>query len=549
MPLRKDVFRALLLTVCLTAMPAVAAAVDAAKGPPVAEHDIERPSAMVKVDGRSLFRVRGITALPAEERATGIRERIEAAAADPSLDLSDLRAVDTGSYTDILARDQRVLAVTDPDARLEGLDRKDLALVYVARIGQAIEDYRTARTREALTASGTRAAVATAVLLAVLVLMVWLWRRMRAALEARYRQRIHTVGIQSFQIVRAERIWGSLERLLSAARVIAILVAAFLYLEYVLTLFPWTREAGERLSGYVLEPLAYLGRGLLGIIPNLIFLAILVVVVRYLLKIVHLFFAAVGRGEVRLTGFEAEWAEPTYKLLRLLAVVLTLVVAYPYIPGSGTEAFKGLSIFIGIVFSLGASSTIANMVAGYMMTYRRAFRVGDRVKIQDIVGDVTEMRLQVTHVRTIKNEEVIIPNSTILSNEVVNYSTLSHKEGLILHTTVGIGYETPWRQVEAMLTLAAARTPGLKREPAAFVRHTSLGDFAVNYELNVYCDDAHAMNRLYTELHRNILDVFNEYGVQIMTPAYEGDPPEPKVVPREQWHMAPAIAVVPAKDG
>jgi small-conductance mechanosensitive channel len=194
---------------------------------------------------------------------------------------------------------------------------------------------------------------------------------------------------------------------------------------------------------------------------------------------------------------------------------------------------------------VGSSATIANLIAGYTMTYRRAFRVGDRIKIGDTMGDVTEMRLQVTHLKTIKNEEVIVPNSTILNSEVVNYSSLARRGGLILHTRVGIGYETPWRQVEAMLLQAAARTPGLMTEPPPFIRQQALGDFAITYELNVYTDDAQAMNQIYTGLHRNILDVFNEYGVQIMTPAYEGDPERPKVVPKDQWFSAPAKAAEP----
>ena len=226
-----------------------------------------------------------------------------------------------------------------------------------------------------------------------------------------------------------------------------------------------------------------------------------------------------------------------------MIVIFALVVAYPYIPGSGSEAFKGISIFMGIIFSLGASSAVANLIAGYMLTYRRVFRIGDRVKINNIMGDVIDTRLQVTHLKTIKNEEVIIPNSTILNNEVVNYSSLARKGGLILHTNVGIGYETPWRQVEAMLLLAAERTAAALKEPAPFVRHQALGDFAVNYEINVYCDDAQKMSDIYTNLHRNVLDVFNEYGVQIMTPAYEGDPPKAKVVPKDQWFSAPAKAV------
>src|SRR5215469_9339742 len=186
------------------------------------------------------------------------------------------------------------------------------------------------------------------------------------------------------------------------------------------------------------------------------------------------------------------------------------------------------------------SSLLANLIAGYTMTYRRAFHVGDRIKIGDVIGDVTQVRLMVTHLRSVKNEEFVVPNSLILNTNVVNYTTLAREQGLILHTTVGIGYETPWRQVEAMLLMAAERTAGLLQEPTPFILQQSLGDFAVNYELNVYCGEPSAMYQLYTELHRNILDVFNEYGVQIMTPSYVADPAAPKVVPQAQWFTMPA---------
>jgi len=221
-------------------------------------------------------------------------------------------------------------------------------------------------------------------------------------------------------------------------------------------------------------------------------------------------------------------------------VAFAAVVAYPYIPGSGSAAFQGVSIFLGVLISLGSSSVLANIIAGYTMTYRRAFRVGDRIRVNDAVGDVTASRMMGTHLRSLKNEEIVIPNSIILNSQIVNYTSLGRQHGLILHTTVGIGYEVPWRQVEAMLCLAADRTPGLLKEPAPFVLHQSLGDFAVNYELNAYCDNARLMVALYTELHRHILDVFNEYGIQIMTPAYVSDPAQPKLVVKEQWHAVPA---------
>jgi small-conductance mechanosensitive channel len=289
-----------------------------------------------------------------------------------------------------------------------------------------------------------------------------------------------------------------------------------------------------------LEPLRVIGERTLANIPNLVFLAVLFVVVRLALKVIGLLFDAVGHGSVTFKSFDPDWAQPTYKILRVAVLAFAVVVAYPYIPGAGSAAFQGVSLFIGIVFSLGSSSAISNMIAGYMITYRRAFKAGDRVKIGDMIGDIIETRLQVTHLRSVKNEELVIPNSLILSSQVLNYSSLARTEGLILHTEVGIGYETPWRQVEALLIAAAERTPGLAREPSPFILEKALGDFAIVYELNVYCRDVHEMGKLYAALHRNILDLFNEYGVQIMTPRYERDPDQPKVVARKDWYVSPA---------
>jgi small-conductance mechanosensitive channel len=327
---------------------------------------------------------------------------------------------------------------------------------------------------------------------------------------------------------------------LRAVRALAILTLAYLYLSFVLTRFPWTRPTASHLLGYALAPLATMGGALVTHLPNLVFLVILIAVTRYVLKIVALIFTGIERGTITFAGFEREWAAPTYRFVRIAIIGFAAVVAYPYIPGSESAAFKGMSIFFGLLFSLGASSVVANMMAGYSLIYRRTFKVGDRVKINDVVGDVTQMGLQVTHLRTIKNEDVVVPNSVILTSQVVNYSSYAARDGLILHTTVGIGYEVPWRQVEAMLLLAASRTPGLQAVPPPFVLQTSLGDFAVNYELNAYCGDSHGMAERYTALHRNVQDVFNEYGVQIMTPAYESDPASPKVVPKDQWYQPPA---------
>jgi small-conductance mechanosensitive channel len=497
-------------------------------------------TAPVTLDGRMLFRVRGVSAYPAEQRAGAIAERIEALAADTAIPTTALHMVETEHSTDIMAGEQRIVSVFDVDARLEGLTRKLLAQVVERKIGAAVQAYREERKPARLLYNTLYALVATVLVVGLLLAIRWAFRRLNARLEQRYQAKIQEFEAQSLKIVQAEQLRTALRRTLQTVSAVAVLVLLYVYLQFVLSLYPWTRQLAGRLLTLLLNPLATMGAALLAAVPNLVFITILVVVMRYLPKLTRLFFEAIEQGTVTFSSFEREWALPTYKIARLFIIAFAVVVAYPYIPGSDSAAFKGVSIFLGVIFSLGSSSIIANLIAGYTMTYRRAFRVGDRIKVSDFIGDVIAVRLMVTYLRSLKNEEIIVPNSVILNSHIINYSSLARQHGLILHTTVGIGYETPWRQVEAMLLLAAERTSGLLRQPPPFVLQQVLGDFCVTYELNAYCDEPAAMYRLYTELHRNILDVFNEYGVQIMTPAYETDPEQPKVVPKEQWFAAPA---------
>ncbi len=498
-------------------------------------------TAPVVLDGELLFRVRGVPAFPAEERARLIAERIAAVAADPAVDPGSLRVVEADGRSEFFAGERRIAGVVDADAVVEDVSRPTLAAANLLRIQAAIEAYRRDRRPDMLRSAAARSAAALVALLIGVSLVVFLWRRAKRWLDRRIERRLKSITFQSLELVQAERIRGTLRGALAALATIAILELGIACLSYALVQFPWTRAAGRGLVRASTAPLVGLGSGFLAWLPDLVFLAILFVVTRYALGLLLLFFGAVDRGTVKLGKFDREWAWPTYRIVRLLILALVAAVAYPSIPGSNTEAFRGISIFLGVVFSLGASGVVGNMIAGYSMIYRRTFKIGDRVKIGDVVGDVTEMRLQVTHLRTPKNEEVIVPNSEILGGDVVNYSVYAREGQLILHATVGIGYETPWRQVEAMLVLAAERTEGLLREPPPFVLEKGLGDFAVTYEINAYCGDASAMGRVYAALYRNILDVFNEYGVQIMTPAYEGDPERPKVVAKEQWFEAPAL--------
>jgi len=505
-----------------------------------ADVDVDVVTAPVELDGSVLFRVRGASSYPAEARARAIRDRLRDVASNGAIPLESFRLVDGEGVTRILAGATLIMLVVDADAALEMVNRSAIAEAHRVRMQQAVSDYRAARTPQALWRAGVMSAAATLVMLVAVILLVWFWRRMDRWMSARVGQRIATVGIQSFEVMRAERIRGALRGLLVVIRTALLLVLALAWLAFVLAQLPWTRGLSKDVVALILAPVSTIAQGLTDNVPSFVFLAVLFVIVRFTLRLVRLFFEAVGQGTVKFANFDSDWANPTYKILRVVVIAFALIVAYPYIPGADTAAFKGVSLFIGIVFSLGSSTAISNIIAGYMLTYRRAMKIGDRVQIGDALGEVLETRLQVTHLRSFKNEEIIIPNSQILGSEVRNYTSMAKTRGLIIHTEVGIGYETPWRQVEAMLLDAAGRTEGTLKEPRPFVLQKKLGDFAVTYEINAYTNDIGRLPLLYTDLHRHILDVFNEYGVQIMTPAYEGDPEVPKVVARKDWFMAPA---------
>jgi small-conductance mechanosensitive channel len=496
--------------------------------------------APVAIDGQTLFRVRGISAYPAERRAQTIAGRIEALASNPAYRPGSLRVAELPALTRIEYQGQVIVNITEADARVEGVARPLIAALLLTRIDEAVLNYRQARTSDAIWRSILWSLAWTVAFLAALALFLLLYRRLESAVEAICRRHVQKDHIRAVGVLQADQFVASILHMLRWLRAVLLLVAFLGWLNLLLSQFPWTRNFSNQTFDLVLVPLHTMWNGVASSLPDLAFVAVLAVILRWVLRLIRTVFEAIGRGTLTINNFEPEWAEPTFRISRLLVIAFGVVVAYPYLPGSGSEAFKGVSLFIGVIFSLGSTGFISNMVAGYSLTYRRAYRVGDRVKIGDVVGDVEQIRIQVTHLRSLKNEEVIIPNSVIVNSNVTNFSSMARKTGLILHTTVGIGYETPWRQVEAMLKLAASRTEGLLREPPPFVQQKSLGDFCVVYELNVYCDQPARQMALYSELHRNILDVFNEYGVQIMTPAYEGDPTEPKLVPRDKWFESPA---------
>ncbi|WP_454668698.1 mechanosensitive ion channel family protein [Achromobacter kerstersii] len=529
----------ILAVLLLILTPALCAAADDARSE-AASLELALETAPVEIDGQVLFKVRGLSSFPAGKRAEAITERIKNAAADASFASADLRTDTVGNGTVIMAGKNPLIIVSDADAQLEQTTRDNLAALHLLRIKQAIDEFRAARRADTLLKAGLYCAGATVLLALVIAVLLLLNRWLDKAVSKLLKSRVKAVDIQSFEILRSDTIWKALHGLVLAIGVVTVVASVYVYLQYVLALFPWTRSLSNGLLNVATDTAENLGKSAAAVIPDILILVLIFYLARFALRRVRHFFDAVEHKRVTFAQFEPEWGMPTYKLVRVLILAFAFIVAYPYIPGSETAAFKGISIFIGLVISLGSSTAISNFIAGYLMTYRRVFKVGDRVKVGDVIGEVVSVRLQVTHIRTNKNEEITIPNSQILNSDVTNYSSLASTQGLILHTTVGIGYETPWRQVEAMLCAAAERTAVVLTDPKPFILLTKLGDFAVTYELNVYVRDTQRIAKTYADLHRHILDVFNEYGVQIMTPAYEGDPDVPKVVAPEQWYSAPA---------
>lgn len=500
------------------------------------EPDVNYSKAFVNFDGYDLFSVRGNSSINAQERANAISKRIELIAMNYSISPESIIVKpNISDYDEILLNDEVILRVFDSDASKEGVSRGTFSFGARVRIIKAIHTYRYERSYDALLNNLLYSAGAIAVCFILLFIIRFIMKKINLLIENRLKTKFETLESRSFQLIRSNQILITISGLTKSIKFFLMLAILFTTSQYILGLFPWTRFISVSLVQIFIKPFGDFGLALLNFIPSLAFLIVIFFITKYVLKLFKLLFLGLKQGSITITGFDPDWAVTTYKIVRLLIIAFAVIVAYPYIPGSDSDAFKGVSLFIGVLFSLGSSSVIGNLIAGYTMTYRKTFKIGDVVQIDNNTGQVADIKLFVTRLLTAKNEEIIIPNSIILNTQVVNYSTLARDKGLILHTTVGIGYETPWRQVEGMLLLAAERTEELLKDPKPFVLQKSLGDFAINYELNVYTSNPSERLKTYTALHKNILDVFNENNIQIMTPAYEGDPEQPKVVPKKDW--------------
>ena len=285
-------------------------------------------------------------------------------------------------------------------------------------------------------------------------------------------------------------------------------------------IFPQTKGLAYQIFSYIWNPIKNILVGIVDYIPNLFAILIICFAVKYLVRLVHYLSREVEAGRLKFGGFYPDWAMPTYHIIRFLLYAFMIAMIYPYLPGAKNGVFQGISVFVGLIISLGSSTVIGNVIAGLVITYMRPFKLGDRIQLNDTIGNVIEKTPLVTRIKTPKNEVVTIPNSFIMSSHTVNYSASAREYGLIIHSEVTIGYDVPWRQVHQLLIEAALNTPGVIDDPRPFVLETSLSDWYPVYQINAYIREADKLAQIYSDLHQNIQDRFNEAGIEIMSPHY-----------------------------
>lgn len=479
----------------------------------------------VLLDGKTLFTVRqGVGLFSAQERAEAIAKRIEQIARDRKIAIDSIQLVrQEGDKTLYLkAGDLVILTINEHDAKLYGEPLETLGERALNTVKTSLTEYRQERSLRYLLISVGLTLLATVLFLLLVQVSIKSSGKVFPAIAQVVEQRIPSIHIQAFEIISSRQISYFCLRLLQFTRLLIWLSIFYIYISFVLGLFPWTQTISQSILGYFFLALDLLFKSIAQYLPNLVILGIIIAFTHYLLKIIRPFFTAIERGNLVIPGFYRDWAEPTFRLVWVLVIALSAVVAFPYLPGFDSPAFRGVSVFLGILFSLGSTSAVANVVGGVILIYTRAFQIGDRIQIGDVTGDVLEKTLLVTRIITPTNRIITIPNSSLLSSNVINFSVASRElqRYLILQTTVTLGYDLPWRTVHETLTQAALATADILPEPEPFVLQTSLDDFYVSYQLNAYTDHPERMVKIYSVLHQNIQDHCNEAGIEIMSPSY-----------------------------
>lgn len=430
-----------------------------------------------------------------------------------SIDHSDI-------VSDLMYGNKVLLSLTDQDALWEGISRDSLAKERQQNVITKLHDMK---------AEHGLWRMAKRVLYFILVIVGqyflfrltnWLFRKLKVRILRLKDTKIRPVSIQGYELLDAQKQANLLVFLAGIGRYILMGLQLLITIPLIFIIFPQTEGLAYRILGYIWNPIRGIFVGIIDYIPKLFTIIIIWYAVRYLVRLVHYLAREIEAGRLKFNGFYPDWAMPTFHIVRFLLYAFMIAMIYPYLPGSDSGVFQGISVFVGLIVSLGSSTVIGNIIAGLVITYMRPFKLGDRIKLNDTTGDIIEKTPLVTRIRTPKNEVVTVPNSFIMSSHTVNYSTSAREYGLIIHSEVSIGYDIPWRQVNQILIDAALNTSGVVDDPRPFVLETSLSDWYPVYQINAYIKDANQMSQIYSDLYQNIQDRFNEAGIEIMSPHY-----------------------------
>lgn len=455
-----------------------------------------------------------------KERAANFARKVQALYKDDFLDVDSI-LLDESDYTvDIVVGDVIITSISDMDAQWEGRSKLEIAKDYQGRIKEAIIKEREERSFMKMLSRIGLVLLITSLIGLLIFGIGKLYRYAERLIIAQKNKRIKDLTIKDYTLVSSKQ---GLRLVLSALNFLKwalIFLLLFLTLPLVFSVFPFTQSWAERLFSMVWAPFRSLFVAIWNYFPNLITILVIYFVMKYFIRMVKYIFGEIDNGKLEINGFHRDWAMPTFSIVKFLLYAFMLILIFPLLPGSDSNIFKGVSVFIGILFSLGSSSAIANMVAGLVITYMRPFKIGDKIKTGGVTGTVIEKTLLVTRLRTILNEEITIPNSAILSGNTTNYSTFS-ETGIIVHVSVSIGYDVPWKKVHDALLEAALKIDVILKDPAPFVLQTSLDDFYVSYVLNVFVSQPGLEDDVKSQMNQHIQDVFAEKKIEIMSPHYQ----------------------------
>lgn len=457
----------------------------------------------------------------AKERALYITDKIKRLYSESFFEKDSIKIVPSDVSLDIVYKnDFVVMSILDSDAKAENLTVTVLANRNLAKIKNALiyqnENYSQLPRRFAYTA------LLVIIISVVLFLVGKIFNSIKKYIIKNKERYFKGVNYGTIKLLSPEKQQFLFLKFFGFIKIITLVVVIYLSLPILFSIFPATKEYTTMLLRWILTPAKLALMGFVRFLPSLFTIIVIIIIFKYSLKVIKFFFEEIKSENIKIDGFYSDWALPTFNIIRILMYAFMLVIIFPYLPGSDSAIFKGVSVFVGILFSLGSSNAIANMVAGLVITYMRPFKVGDYIKIGDASGEVIEKTALVTRIRTPKFEDITIPNATVLSSISTNYSSNAKQStnGLLIHSTVSIGYDVPWKDIHAALIDAALKTDLIEKEPKPFVLQTSLDDFYVSYQINVYTKEPNKQPRIYSSLHQNIQDSFNAAGIEIMSPHY-----------------------------